>query len=157
MPSTTLAEVASGPEKRATPRAKGPHKKHVFAGNHSASAHPPKHHKSQVSQADADIFDGSAATYGEIHYEGLTAILNDLRARKAPIEPFFDFGSGAGKIVLQAALVENVTAVGVELGDRRHADRLGLITASFDFGSIDTANQKSGLWVLQKPFLFWAF
>jgi len=61
--------------------------------------------------------------YGEITYEGFSAVLE--KAHPQPGEVFYDFGSGTGKAVILAALLYDFSkAVGIEiLGDLYEASQ----------------------------------
>lgn len=64
--------------------------------------------------------DQSNLQYGEITYSGMEALYPALNL--APGDTFYDLGSGVGKLVLYVALRGEVArAVGLEVGERRHA------------------------------------
>jgi len=67
---------------------------------------------------------GKAGTYGEILIKGVAAVfrtVTDLGSPLAADDSFFDFGSGLGKMVLQAHLTTDIgSSIGIELETRRH-------------------------------------
>lgn len=60
---------------------------------------------------------GGAATYGEITYEALKTVLDDLGLTKDDV--FYDLGCGVGKTCVQVALDTPAKAVGIELSPTR--------------------------------------
>lgn len=62
---------------------------------------------------------GGNATYGEILFPSLQALLNDLNLTKD--DTFYDLGSGVGKACIQAALVTPAKVIGIELSPTRVA------------------------------------
>ena len=62
---------------------------------------------------------GGNATYGEILFPSLQALLNDLNLTKD--DTFYDLGSGVGKVCIQAALVTPAKVIGIELSSTRTA------------------------------------
>lgn len=66
------------------------------------------------------------STYGEIRAAGVARVL--AAAGAGPGDVVVDFGSGVGRMVLQAALQFNASAaVGVELAPERHASACGAL------------------------------
>lgn len=69
--------------------------------------------------------EGGAATYGEITYDSLKKVLDNLRLKNNDV--FYDLGSGVGKVVVQVFLTSPVKkAAGVELSTTRfqHAQKV---------------------------------
>lgn len=60
---------------------------------------------------------GGNSTYGEITYESLKTVLDDLKLKKSDV--FYDLGCGVGKTCLQVALTTPAKAYGVELSSSR--------------------------------------
>lgn len=60
---------------------------------------------------------GSDPTYGEITFEALQTILNDLHLTKTDV--FYDLGCGLAQTCVQVALVTPATAKGIELSQTR--------------------------------------
>lgn len=91
---------------------------------HSRMAHIfdglPDVHTIPGNEEDAIDASGGHEGYGELMIEG-TAVLLEMLQPKAGKDVFFDFGSGAGRILVQIAL-ENplLHAVGLELALSRH-------------------------------------
>jgi len=74
----------------------------------------PESETSAIKQA------GGRSTYGEIVYDSLATVLQDLRVAKHDV--FYDLGSGVGKVVVQAYLdFPFKKSVGIELSDDRHS------------------------------------
>jgi hypothetical protein len=60
-----------------------------------------------------------SAVYGEINYNSLKTILDELKPKKSDV--FYDLGSGIGKTVVQASLdYKFKKCVGIELSSTRH-------------------------------------
>ncbi len=60
-----------------------------------------------------------SATYGEITYESLKTLLDDLKPNKRDV--FYDLGSGVGKVAVQAILDYRFKkSFGIELSESRH-------------------------------------
>jgi precorrin-6B methylase 2 len=78
-----------------------------------------------ISAAEASTITnvGGAPTYGEITYESLQEILNDINPVRNDV--FYDLGSGVGKVTVQVHLTTPVKkSVGVELSTTRHEQAL---------------------------------
>lgn len=60
---------------------------------------------------------GGNATYGEIRFQSLQTLLDDLNLTSK--DTFYDLGSGVGKVCMQVALVTPAKAIGIELSKTR--------------------------------------
>lgn len=79
------------------------------------SHHPSKNERKQFSQTSGDY----GAGYGELTPNSFRQLMDAVELGSD--DTFVDLGSGAGKLVLQAALTFGVArAIGVELGEVRH-------------------------------------
>lgn len=71
------------------------------------------------------IKQGGAPTYGEITYDSLKALLDDLKLTHEDV--FYDLGSGVGKVVIQVFLDTPVKkSVGIELSPTRYGHAQGI-------------------------------
>jgi len=83
--------------------------------------------------------DSGNLQYGEITYGGMEPLYGCLNLGKSDV--FYDLGSGVGKLVLYVALRGDVArAVGLEVGERRHA----LADAACKRLADDLLSQKNG-------------
>ncbi len=66
---------------------------------------------------------GGSPVYGEIKYDSLQTIFNDLNIKSSDV--FYDLGSGVGKVIIQAYLnFPFKKVVGIELSPTRHNNAL---------------------------------
>ncbi len=67
----------------------------------------------------ANVNKYGSATYGEITYESLKTLLDDLKPKTSDV--FYDLGSGVGKVAIQATLdYKFKKSFGIELSKDRH-------------------------------------
>ncbi len=77
----------------------------------------------EIPKSDAQAIKKSKGSpvYGEIKHAALAKLLDYLSLKEKDV--FYDFGSGVGKVVIQAALSTPVKkAIGVELSKTRHLE-----------------------------------
>lgn len=74
----------------------------------------------KITEEDRDFVNQfGSAIYGEINYNSLKTILDELKPRKRDV--FYDLGSGIGKTIVQASLnYKFKKCVGIELSKIRH-------------------------------------
>lgn len=71
-----------------------------------------------------DQYDGHEITYGELEYDGMKQILDQIH-KINKINNFIDLGSGRGKLPLYVSGLPNISkSIGIELVTERHNDAL---------------------------------
>jgi len=83
---------------------------------------------------------GGPRTYGEVLSSSAASLLASLNLGAEDV--FYDLGSGAGKVVLQAHLQTNVRrAAGIELEEQRHLAAKGVFEEARRAGVVDEARE----------------
>ena len=72
-----------------------------------------------LSEHERALFTGASATYGELDFDGVSALVHALRLNEH--STFYDLGSGRGAAVLHVAIESSARrSIGIELSQRRH-------------------------------------